>query len=316
MRWRKLGHVFDPRAHRDWAGTHAQVPTVLVMQDRLRVYYADRTPEGRSFPTFLDVDRSDPTRVLALHRRAVLDHGAPGTFDDEGVMPAYAMHHQGRVWLYYSGWNRRVSVPYHNATGLAVSDDQGVTFRRAFEGPLLDRTPAEPYLAVTPWVWRGSDGDGDPWRAWYVSGLRWVEIAGRHEPVYVIKYAQSRDGVVWERPNVQCVAQRHELEAFSHPTVWFDGSTWHMWYCHRDSRDYRDGAGAYRIGYARSRDAIRFERADDEAGIDVGAQGWDDSMLCYPSVVPVDDHIYMFYNGNAFGQTGIGVAVLERAQGG
>ncbi|MBC7781068.1 MAG: hypothetical protein H7125_13290 [Proteobacteria bacterium] len=313
MRWRKLGQVFDPRAHREWAGSHAQVPTVLVLADRLRVYYADRHADGRSFPTFIDVDRDDPTRVLYCHRVPVLGWGAPGTFDDEGVMPAFALEHEGRIRLYYSGWNRRVSVPYHNATGLAVSDDGGVTFVRAFDGPLLDRTPEEPYLAVTPWVLREPRaGGGYAWRAWYISGLRWVPVDGRLEPVYVIKHALSDDGIRWQRPNLQCVAQQHELEAFSHPSVWRDGDTWHMWYCHRHSRDYRTGPGAYRIGYARSSDGIGFERDDAAAGIDVSEEGWDDTMICYPAVVPVGDRVFLFYNGNAFGQTGIGVAVLER----
>lgn len=309
--WRKLGQIFDPREHRGWAGSHAQVPTVLVLDETLRIYYADRTPDGRSFPTFLDVDRHDPTRVVHLHREPVLGPGAPGTFDDEGVMPAYAMVEAGQVWLYYSGWNRRLTVPYHNATGLAVSDDGGVSFRRAYEGPLLDRNPREPYLAVTPWVMRERSAGADLWRAWYISGLHWTQVDGRFEPVYVIKYAQSTDGVDWQRPDIQCVAQQHELEAFSHPTVLKRGAAYHMWYCFRHSEDYRDGDGAYRIGYAHSRDGVHFERRDADAGISVSAIGWDSSMICYPSVIEVDGRILMFYNGNGFGQTGIGVAELD-----
>jgi hypothetical protein len=60
MRWHKQGNIFNPQDHRDWAGTHAQVPTVLVKDRVLRIYYADRDRAGRSFPTYLDVDRADP----------------------------------------------------------------------------------------------------------------------------------------------------------------------------------------------------------------------------------------------------------------
>jgi len=307
MRWHKRGNIFDPREHRDWAGTHAQVPTVLVKERVLRIYYADRDGDGRSFTTYLDVDRGDPGRVVYHHRRPVLALGRRGTFDDDGMMPAWAIEHRGRILLYYSGWNRRVTVPYHNATGIAVSEDGGDTFARMFEGPVLDRVPLEPYLAVTPSVLK----DGDRWLMWYVSGTDWKPVGEKLEPVYVIKYAESRDGLRWDRPNILSVAPCDDGEAFSHPCVLKDGDVYRMWYCFRGSEDYRDGRGAYRMGYATSRDGCRFERRDAEVGITVSDSGWDAKMICYPFVVRVDGRTLMFYNGNSFGQTGIGWAVLE-----
>ena len=84
-----------------------------------------------------------------------------------------------------------------------------------------------------------------------------------------------------------------------------------MWYCFRDSKDYRDGTGSYRMGYAESKDGIHFTRADNKAGIDVSKEGWDSTMICYPTIVEVDGRLLMFYNGNGFGRTGIGYAVWK-----
>lgn len=308
MRWQKQGNIFNPQEHRDWAGTHAQVPTVLVKDQVLRVYYADRDGDGKSFTTYLDVDRGDPARIVYQHKQPILPLGRPGTFDDEGVMPAFAIEKEGRLLLYYSGWNRRLTVPYHNATGLAVSDDGGATFQRMFDGPILDRTPLEPYLAVTPSVLC----DRDRWRMWYISGVEWAKVGEKYEPVYVIKYAESADGISWHRPNLLSVAPRHDREAFSHPCVLKHGDGYRMWYCFRESEDYRDGRGAYRIGFATSHDGRIFDRQDADAGITVSDDGgWDSKMICYPFVVHVDGRTLMFYNGNSFGQTGIGWAVLE-----
>jgi len=308
-RWRKLGRVFEPSAYPAFAGSHAQVPAPLLLDDRIRVYYADRDASGRSFPTFIDVDRTDPTRVIGVNPPPLLPPAAPGAFDDEGLMPACALHRDGLVWLYYSGWNRRHSVPYHNATGLVVSDDGGRHFRRLFDGPVMDRTAREPYLAVTPWV--AADSAGSALRAWYVSGTRWERVGERYEPVYVICSAHSINGVDWTRNGVPCFVQTHPLEAQAHPSVLRTEGAWHMWFCYRDSHDFRDGGGAYRIGYARSRDGVRFERDDARAGIDVSAEGWDSKMICYPSVIAVGIKVYMFYNGNGFGRSGIGVAELD-----
>jgi hypothetical protein len=307
MNWIKRAHIFNPQDHPDWAGSHAQVPTVLVKEDVLRIYYADRGPDGRSYTTFLDVDRADPARIVYCHKRPVIGLGKPGTFDDEGLMPAFVMPDGDRIRLYYSGWNRRLTVPYHNATGLAVSDDGGETFTRMFEGPILDRVPLEPYLAVTPCVLR----EGDAWQMWYISGVEWTRVGGKYEPVYVVKYGRSADGIHWERPNVQSVPSRHPLEAFSHPCVIKSGDLYQMWYCYRHSEDYRDGSGSYRIGYAESRDGMAFERHEDRVGLSVSADGWDSTMICYPYVLRIDGRTLMFYNGNGFGQTGFGYAQLE-----
>ena len=42
MGWMRKGRIFDPAEYGDWAGSHAQVPTALLCEDRVRVYYADR----------------------------------------------------------------------------------------------------------------------------------------------------------------------------------------------------------------------------------------------------------------------------------
>ena len=307
MAWGKIEWIFDPSEH-DWAGSHAQVPTPFLYEDRVRVFYADRYEDGRSYTTYLDLDRGDLTRILYFHKQPILPFGAPGTFDDDGAMPSFALRNDGKVWLYYSGWNRGVTVPYRNSVGIAVSDDDGASFRRLYEGPVLERCPQEPYIAVTPSILR-EDG---LWRMWYISGVRWTEVEGRYEPVYVIKYASSRDGVTWDRPNHLCIPQAHPDEAFSHPTVIGDGDRYRMWYCFRDSTDYRDGAGAYRIGYAESDDGLAWTRLDDVGGLGVIPGGRASTMTCYPFATVIDGRTIMFFNGNGFGRTGFGYAVLEK----
>lgn len=308
MTWINRQRIFTPEDHPDWAGTHAQVPTPLVYDDFIRVFYADREANGRSYTTFLDVDRRDPTRVLAYHKRRILDFGAAGAFDDDGVMPSFALRHEGAVLLYYNGWNRGVTVPYRNSVGIAVSDDDGTTFRRLFEGPVLERNRNEPYMTVLPTILRESS----LWRMWYTSGTRWIDVDGRYEPVYVVKYCYSHDGLDWIRPNHLCIQPRHDAEAISNPSVIKDGDIYRMWYCYRNSHDYRDGSGSYRIGYAESRDGLDWARMDERCGLPVAEAGWDSTMTAYPAVIAVDNRLLMFYNGNGFGQTGIGCAILER----
>lgn len=304
--WKKMGLIFQPEGQFGWMMSHAQVPTVHVMQDRFRVFFSCRNEAGKSLTACIDLDLENPAKILQLYEHPVLGFGNPGAFDDDGVMPSYTIKHNKQLWMYYSGWNQRVNVPYHNAMGIAVSDDEGLTFNRLFEGPIMDRIATEPYVAVTPSVIK----NGDEWKMWYVSGLRWILVNQKYEPVYVIKYAHSDDGIHWQRPNHICIPQRFPNEAFSHPNVMFANGQYEMWYCYRDSHDYRDGSGSYRMGYATSDDGLDWQRHDNQP-LMVSDQGWDSKMLCYPYVVKVGDKKVMFHNGNGFGKSGFGYAIWE-----
>lgn len=307
MTWKKMGLIFKPEGQFHWMESHAQVPTIYLMEDRFRVFFACRNDKGKSLTACIDLDLDNPAKILQLYERPVLSFGIPGAFDDDGVMPGYIVKHNQQLWMYYSGWNQRVNVPYHNCMGLAVSDDNGLSFRRMYDGPIMDRIPTEPYIAVTPSVIKNTD----QWQMWYVSGVKWVLVDQKYEPVYVIKYAHSIDGVHWQRPNITCVSQKFENEAFSHPNVIFMNEQYHMWYCYRDSHDFRDGTGSYRIGYATSVDGMTFKRDDENAGITVSDHGWDSKMICYPYVVKRENKLIMFYNGNGFGKSGFGYAIWE-----
>ena len=151
--------------------SHAQVPTVLVKEDRYRVYIATRPKQTLSLTTYVDVALDDPTRVLRVHDQPLLQPGKPGTFDEFGVMPSSVIAVGDLVYLYTTGWMRGHTVPYLNAVGLAVSRDGGHSFERMFEGPVVDRTAREPFSAMSPFVMR----QGAAWHMWYSSGTGWFQ---------------------------------------------------------------------------------------------------------------------------------------------
>ena len=215
MAWRKLGlvHALDLSPNR--ATTHMQGPVAVVLADRIRLFFAARDAQGKSYPAHLDVDRSDPLRVLEVREQRIVPVGPAGTFDEDGNMPASVIESGGVLWLYYTGWNARVGVPYHNSIGVAVSRDEGRSFERMFDGPILDRTATEPFLALAPCVLRGEHG----WRMWYVSGLGWHRVEGRLEPLYAIVGAASEDGVAWRRSGKLTISRQHEFEAIGRATV-------------------------------------------------------------------------------------------------
>lgn len=87
------------------------------------------------------------------------------------------------------------------------------------------------------------------------------------------------------------------------PGEFFGDGLYRMWYCYRGDQ--------YRIGYAESRDGIGWARKDDGVGIDVSESGFDNEAVCYPCVFADKGSLFMLYNGNEYGRTGFGLAVLD-----
>lgn len=300
MKWRKIGQIkitLDPAR---WLTGYAAVPIAEHLHGSLfRIFFSARDLQNRSHVLWADIDLNDPTTVLRNSREPVLSPGVLGCFDDSGAMATWMTKVGSQRYLYYIGWNLGVTVPFRNAIGLATSSD-GMKFTRYADGPIVDRTAHEPHFCASCCVLPGEDF----WRMWYLSCIGWSVSEGKPLHRYHIKYAESDDGINWRREGRVAVGLNGESEyAISRPSVVRDSDLWRMWYSYRGTR--------YRIGYAESRDGVHWTRADNRVGIDVSASGWDSEMIEYPHVFDHDGKRYMLYNGNGYGRTGVGLAVLE-----
>lgn len=312
MKWIKKGLLYNVDKNSDWAYSHCHKPTPLVLNDTtLRIYFGVRDHCGKTRTTFIDVDANDleHLKVSYAHTLPVLDLGKIGTFDDSGANVSSVIRHQEKLYMYYIGWNPSTTVHTRNSIGLAVSEDNGFTFKRLYDGAILDRTKDEPYYTGAVDVMN----ENGVWKIWYTSGSEWKMIDGKPEIFYHIKYAESKNGIDWERNNITCIPPSHPHEATARPSVIKDGKTYKMWYSKRNLINFRtDKKQAYRPGYAESSDGIVWERKDDLAGIELSQSGWDSEAIAYPYVIKMKNRLLMFYNGNGFGKTGFGYALSEK----
>lgn len=308
MGWEKRGLIYVPGHQSDWMVSHASVPVVdKVNEEVLRIYFSVRDGQNRSRPTYIEVKADDPVQICYRHEQPVLGLGALGSFDDAGVVPSWIVTHAGVKYLYYIGWNEGKSVPYRNAIGLAASHDGGRSFTRMFEGPILDRTRHEPHFCASSCVLV----EEGRWRIWYLSCVQWTRVDHRSEPRYHIKYAESSNGIDWDRQGIVCIDFKSPVEGgIARPCVVKDGDRYLMWYAYRNLHGYHSQREAsYRIGYAESGDGISWERRDDQVDLDVSDDGWDSQMIEYPYVYEHKGQRFMVYNGNGFGASGFGYAV-------
>lgn len=309
--WQKKGLVYSSNGEFYWNKTHAQVTCVDDgYADKIRIIYSARDEKGRCMPSYIDVSKEDPQKVLYVHDKPILELGVIGMFDDCGIMPTWLLHHpNGERWLYYIGWTVRNTIPYHNSIGIAVSRDGGNTYTKMFDGPVINTTPLEPLFSGNTCVLY----DEGIFKMWYLNCTKWEEINGKIEPFYNIKYGESKDGIHWERNNTVAIDYKDENEGgLSRPCVLKeqDGS-YIMWFSYRAKTLYRGEKleNSYRISVAVSADGIHWERKDGESGIKLNDTGWDSEMIAYPMVFTVKSQKYMYYNGNGFGRSGFGLAV-------
>lgn len=306
MRWKKLGLAWGPDQHAAWAQTHATCPTPFMRNDgKLRVYFASRDKDNVGRIGYVDVNPSRPTEVLAVSKEPALDIGLPGTFDDNGVVPTSVLQlEDGRIYLYYAGFEICHHIRYRMLTGLAVSDDGGDSFRRVSRTPVLERSDKELYFRSGP----ACIAETGRVRAWYAGGMNWIELNGKVMPSYDVRYVESLDGVQWPpEGKVHIAITEPDEHGFGRPYVIAKpGGGYRMFYSVR-----RRSFGAYRLGYAESDDGHVWKRMDDRLNLDVTADSFDSDAIMYAAPIQIDGKLYVFYNGNEFGRDGFAVAVME-----
>ena len=317
MKWLKHGKIFDPTEHilPNGCVQFAQSPQTLIFDDFVRIYFCTRALDinGKFLSHIAFVDMCKNFRdIIRVSDKTVISLGGLGCFDEHGIFPMNVVRNGDLVYGYICGWNRRISVSVDTAVGLAISRDNGLTFERLGPGPVLSASLHEPCLVGDAFV-KVID---DVFHMWYIYGTGWKKYVPDAAPdrTYKIGHATSLDGVSWEKEEArQIVSDRLSPdESQALPTVVKIANSYHMFFCYRESFDFRKSKGrGYRIGHAWTDDLSSWIRDDDAIELECTIETWDSDMQCYPHVFECDDKVYLLYNGNEFGRYGFGLAELQ-----
>ena len=188
-KWRKKGLIYCPSGKNGFDYSHCHKPTpLLIDENTLRVYFGVRDKARKTRTTFVDLSLDDLGSIKYVHNKPILDLGKIGAFDDSGANVSSVCRNGDEIYMYFIGWNPSTTVHTRNSVGLAVSRDNGFTFERMYDGPVLDRTKDEPYYTGAVDV----INEKDIWKVWYTSGSEWKIINGRPEIFYHISTAHRK----------------------------------------------------------------------------------------------------------------------------
>jgi len=303
MPWRKLGLIYVPDGADLLGRTHASLPVPLQLEECVyRVFFASRDDRNYSHVWSIDVELShEKPKVLRRSTAPVLKPGPIGHFDDCGVYPASIVKVDDTLFLYYIGWvTGAISPVFYTNVGLAVSEDNGETFVRYSPAPIIGRDEIDPWMVTSSFVL----AEEASYKMWYVGGSHWNNEVSPWQSYYQIKYAESTDGICWNKTGHVCIPLAKGEHNVSRTCVIPQQNGYESWY------GVNAGKG-YRIGHAKSEDGLNWLRRDEEAGISLSESGWDSETQSYPYVIDCDLGRFMFYNGNGFGKSGLGIAIYD-----
>ncbi len=122
MEWEKKGLIYCPDGKYSWAKKYAFPPTPYFLKDdviRVYVAFCDESTVGRI--GYVDVSAENPSHVVEVSEKPVLDIGLPGMFDDNGVIPTTVIKVGNKLYLYYVGFQLSFKVRYFMFEGLSIS---------------------------------------------------------------------------------------------------------------------------------------------------------------------------------------------------
>ena len=203
---------------------------------------------------------------------------SPGDWDSIDVLNPSVVRKDNAYYNFYSGFDGKT---WH--TGLASSDD-GVHWRK--QGRIISPEPA---------TWEGA--------YWATNGsallsridfFYWYQSGPRETPE--IGLAQSSDGKLWRKHPAPVLGTgprgSWDERGVADPYVLRIGDFYFMYYLGQDR------ARRQRLGVARSRDGVRWERLRSNPVLELGADGaFDENGLGEPAVWQSHGKYWMLYTG-------------------
>lgn len=305
------------KLHPGLDGTRAGAAHVIETPDGFRMVYWGSTRDGQNHILQADAPFDSPNRwaprghpLIGPQPDMVVNCHGPG-------FPFLLPVADSRCLLYYTGWGERPDGKLPNTTGVAVSDDAGATWAYHGEHPVipLDR-PYDAEGTGSLWVLF----EGDRYRMYYTAIGRYFSRPegvqtghGDTIPEIGIAYAESADGIHWEKPidRLMIAPRGFDVEPYeyicSKPCVIKLGDRYVMW--------VNTFGTAYRVHRLTSTDGLHWEwgeRHGPDGELGVGEEGaFDDRQRSYPTVVSRDGVLHCWFTGNGFGATGMGYAVAN-----
>ena len=297
IQFQRIGRIFDPQAFttNEITLSHAANPVVIrIDETTYRIFFNSRDSNQRSSVYSFDFDMKNQSLIPDTLRDQFLLGNTDGYFKD-GVSLGSHFELDGVYWIGFMGWTNPPYKHWYGKIG-RFKLDSNYDFEYMEEKPWFDLSTHDPISLSYPAVYFNKN----VMHVWYGSTLSWD--GGNGEMVHVLKEKVSEDFVHFEDSNRFVEWEMGKSQAFSRPSIVLVNDKFLMAY------SVRGNLTKYQIGFG-----IVEENSAVVAHLTTfspSSSTWETEMVEYPYLISHNDEIYMFYNGNAYGKSGIGLAKL------
>lgn len=300
MKWIRNELIFGANGQDKWMDNSALQPTPIILGDIIRVFVGFRDKEGVGRVGYVDVAAENPSKVIGYSKKPCLDIGEAGCFDDNGCVPCAVVRTEDNLLLFYAGYNVGYHVRMTVFGGVAISKDDGLSFKRYSKVPIMERTNNETLFRAVHSVIQ----EPDEWKVYYGSGSRFIQGKKKTLPVYEVALLRTDNLFELKQEGNIVLHNQGEEYRVGRPNVIKEKGIYKMFF----------GKGTekctYELAYAESKDGINWTRMDEKLNLKLSRSGWDCEMMAYPAFIRYKEKAYLFYNGNNYGFAGFGYAEL------
>lgn len=301
FRWDKIGLIYtlDDNIKSEFLLTHASNPTAVEIKDGLfRVFFSGRDAKNRSSISAFDLDM-ESFQVVNDFKKPLLEFDPNSSFFPDGISCSSVYKVKNIQYLTFMGWINKENEHWRGLIGRVRLGSELEILKGSSE-ILLNLSDFDKVSLSYPFI----IFENGLYKMYYGSTVEWKYE--NNEMLHVINYAESKDGHNFNPKGLAFPYISGVAQAFSRPTILIQGNEMHAWF------SYRGGNGdKYKIGYAVSNESNSWKLELSKNTIFTSNEGWDSEMVEYPYVFQYKKETFMLYNGNQYGKTGIGLAVMK-----
>lgn len=294
-----IGNIYKPPFDGSWKDNSALTPTPFLLDlETIRIFTSFRDPSGTGRIGFIDVSAHDPSLIKNISEEPVVDIGEPGCFDDNGMILGDVISCNSQLHLYYVGFQIPTKCKFLAFSGLAISNNNGISFKKYSSIPILDRKQGYETINAIHTVLE--EKSKNIFRVWCGAGNSWIEENNNSFPSYRVTYIESPDGINFSSslPSVHIPLLKDEYR-LGRPRVYKLESSYLMLFT------YAKIGESYQIGFATSPDGYIWERNKLPPFTLKESELKDCGLISYPTFINAAGNKYIFFNGSDMGFNGI-----------
>lgn len=279
--------------------SHLANPTPFYLGGNIvRIFFSSRNLKNKAGITFIDLDID---RFELLNNKLNILFKAEGytnTYFRDGISLGNIFSHKMRYFLSFMGWDISSKSPWEGRVGIAEIDPFSPSLLYISDTPIIETFEHVDSSLSYPMV----RAINDELHIWYGNTLK--KDAGNGDMLHTIHLSILKSDNSLEHKGQVIDYEIGKSQAFSRPTILEHNGTLNMLY------SVRGISTNYRIKRVVSNDGFTWEKADFQL-IGTNHLG-EQEMQCYPYLITIADKVFLFYNGNEYGRSGMGIAILEQ----